>query len=124
MGYVTDTAVVWKLKTRVGKYASPILVDGLIYTAAEESFVTCLEAEDRPRRGVGRDGVDEHDVVLAVDHVDERERLTLEHAAADPARDLEPDPVVATPLVAEADHGHARSTSSSRKWVAQEMQGS
>ena len=43
-GDVTDTGVVWKLKTRVGKYASPILVDGLIYTAAEESFVTCLEA--------------------------------------------------------------------------------
>ena len=43
-GDVTDTGVVWKLKTRVGKYASPILVDGLIYTAAEESFVTCLDA--------------------------------------------------------------------------------
>ena len=43
-GDVTDTAVVWKLKTHVGKYASPILVDGLIYTAAEESFITCLEA--------------------------------------------------------------------------------
>src|SRR5688572_30652370 len=43
-GDVTDTGVVWKLKTRVGKYASPILVDGLIYTAAEESFITCLEA--------------------------------------------------------------------------------
>jgi outer membrane protein assembly factor BamB len=43
-GDVTDTAVVWKLKTRVGKYASPILVDGLIYTAAEESFITCVEA--------------------------------------------------------------------------------
>jgi hypothetical protein len=43
-GDVTDTGVVWKLKTRVGKYASPILVDGLIYTAADESFVTCLEA--------------------------------------------------------------------------------
>ena len=43
-GDVTDTAVVWKLKTRVGKYASPILVDGLIYTVAEESFITCLEA--------------------------------------------------------------------------------
>jgi outer membrane protein assembly factor BamB len=43
-GDVTDTGVVWKLKTRVGKYASPLLVDGLIYTAAEESFVTCLEA--------------------------------------------------------------------------------
>ena len=43
-GDVTDTGVLWKLKTRVGKYASPILVDGLIYTAAEESFITCLEA--------------------------------------------------------------------------------
>ncbi len=41
---VTETGVLWKLKTRVGKYASPILVDGLIYTAAEESFITCLEA--------------------------------------------------------------------------------
>ena len=43
-GDVTDSAVVWKLKTHVGKYASPLLIDGLIYTAAEESFVTCLEA--------------------------------------------------------------------------------
>jgi len=43
-GDVTDTAVVWKLKTHVGKYASPILVDGLIYTAADESFLTCIEA--------------------------------------------------------------------------------
>ena len=43
-GDVTDTHVAWKLKTRVGKYASPILVDGLIYTPAEESFITCVEA--------------------------------------------------------------------------------
>jgi outer membrane protein assembly factor BamB len=43
-GDVTDSKVVWKLKTRVGKYASPLLVDGLIYTAAEESFVTCVDA--------------------------------------------------------------------------------
>jgi len=43
-GDVTGTAVVWKLKTRVGKYASPILVDGLIYTPADESFITCVEA--------------------------------------------------------------------------------
>src|SRR5438477_9981287 len=43
-GDVTETGVVWKLKTHVGKYASPLLVDGLIYTAAEESFVTCVEA--------------------------------------------------------------------------------
>jgi outer membrane protein assembly factor BamB len=43
-GDVTSNNVVWKLKTHVGKYASPIVVDGLIYTAADESFVTCLEA--------------------------------------------------------------------------------
>lgn len=43
-GNVTDTHVVWKRNTHIGKYASPLLVDGLIYTAAEESFVTCLEA--------------------------------------------------------------------------------
>lgn len=43
-GDVTGTHVAWKLGTRIGKYASPLLVDGLIYTAAEESFVTCLEA--------------------------------------------------------------------------------
>jgi outer membrane protein assembly factor BamB len=43
-GVITDTGVVWKFKTHVGKYASPLLVDGLIYTAAEENYVTCLEA--------------------------------------------------------------------------------
>ena len=43
-GVVTDTHVAWKLKAGVGKYASPLLVDGLIYTAADESFVTCAEA--------------------------------------------------------------------------------
>ena len=43
-GDVTETNVVWKLKTHVGKYASPILVDDLIYTAAAESFLSCIEA--------------------------------------------------------------------------------
>lgn len=43
-GNVTDTHVAWKLTTRVGKYASPLLVDGLIYTASDESFVSCVEA--------------------------------------------------------------------------------
>jgi len=43
-GEVTDTKVVWKFGARVGKYASPLLVDGLIYTAAEESYVTCIDA--------------------------------------------------------------------------------
>ena len=43
-GNVTDTHVAWKLNSHVGKYASPVLVDGLIYTAADESFLTCVEA--------------------------------------------------------------------------------
>ena len=43
-GNVTDTNVVWKLNNHIGKYASPLIVDGLIYTAADESFVTCIEA--------------------------------------------------------------------------------
>jgi outer membrane protein assembly factor BamB len=43
-GDVTDTHVAWRRRTHIGKYSSPILVDGLIYTAAEESFLTCLEA--------------------------------------------------------------------------------
>jgi outer membrane protein assembly factor BamB len=43
-GDVTSNNVVWKLRTHIGKYASPIVVDGLIYTAADESFITCLEA--------------------------------------------------------------------------------
>jgi outer membrane protein assembly factor BamB len=43
-GDVTDTGVVWKLKTHVGRYSSPLLVDGLIYMAAEESFISCFEA--------------------------------------------------------------------------------
>jgi outer membrane protein assembly factor BamB len=43
-GDVTDTHVAWKLKAGVGKYASPILVDGLLYTAADESFITCVNA--------------------------------------------------------------------------------
>jgi outer membrane protein assembly factor BamB len=45
VGDVTDTHVAWRLKTHIGKYSSPLLVDGLIYTVAEESFVTCLEAK-------------------------------------------------------------------------------
>jgi outer membrane protein assembly factor BamB len=43
-GVVTDTHVAWKLNTRVGKYASPLLVDGLLYTAADESFISCVDA--------------------------------------------------------------------------------
>jgi outer membrane protein assembly factor BamB len=45
-GDVTDSHVLWKDKTHIGKYASPILVDGLIYTAAEQSFLTCLDEQN------------------------------------------------------------------------------
>jgi outer membrane protein assembly factor BamB len=43
-GDVTSTQVAWKVDRRVGVYASPIIVDGLLYEAAEENYVTCLEA--------------------------------------------------------------------------------
>jgi len=43
-GDVTSNNVVWKLKSHIGKYASPIAVDDLIYTAADETFLTCLES--------------------------------------------------------------------------------
>jgi len=44
-GVVTDTKVSWRLADRhVGKYASPLLVDGLIYMAAEDNYVTCVDA--------------------------------------------------------------------------------
>jgi outer membrane protein assembly factor BamB len=43
-GDVTDTHVAWRLKTHVSKTASPVLVDDLIYMAADESFVSCVEA--------------------------------------------------------------------------------
>lgn len=43
-GDVTDAGISWRSKNHTGKYASPILVDGLLYTAADEAFLTCLEA--------------------------------------------------------------------------------
>lgn len=43
-GDVTDSKVLWKLRQHIGKYASPVLVDGLIYTPADESFITCIDA--------------------------------------------------------------------------------
>ena len=43
-GDVTGTHVAWKLGKHIARYASPLLVDGLIYTAAEENYVTCIDA--------------------------------------------------------------------------------
>lgn len=43
-GDVSASKVLWRLRNHVGKFSSPILVDGLIYTAAAQSFLTCLDA--------------------------------------------------------------------------------
>lgn len=42
-GNVTGTHVDWTSRTRVPKYASPIVVDDLLYIAADESFVSCID---------------------------------------------------------------------------------
>lgn len=42
-GDVTDSHVKWSVRKGIGKYASPVIVDGLLYTAVDESFVTCLD---------------------------------------------------------------------------------
>ena len=42
-GDVTDTHVAWRSKTHVGRFASPLLVDGLLYITADESYLTCFE---------------------------------------------------------------------------------
>jgi outer membrane protein assembly factor BamB len=42
-GDVTDTHLAWKSKAHVGRYASPLLIDGLLYLAADESYLTCFE---------------------------------------------------------------------------------
>jgi outer membrane protein assembly factor BamB len=43
-GDITDSGIVWRTKNHVGKYASPLIVDGLLYSAADEAFLTCFEA--------------------------------------------------------------------------------
>lgn len=48
-GDVTDTHVEWSTRTRVPKYSSPLLVGDLIYIAADESFVSCIEAKTGER---------------------------------------------------------------------------
>jgi outer membrane protein assembly factor BamB len=43
-GDVTGKNIIWRLKTHIGKYSSPILVDGLLYDAAAESFLSCIDS--------------------------------------------------------------------------------
>jgi outer membrane protein assembly factor BamB len=44
-GDVTDTHIAWRVRQGIGKYSSPIIVDGIIYTASDESFITALDAK-------------------------------------------------------------------------------
>ena len=43
-GDVTGTHKLWTQQAHVSSYSSPILVDGLIYMAAAESFISCVDA--------------------------------------------------------------------------------
>lgn len=58
-GDVTDTHVAWSVDSMVARTASPILVDGLLYMAADDGMVTCLESATgnqvwRERLGKGK----------------------------------------------------------------------
>ncbi|WP_202921285.1 PQQ-binding-like beta-propeller repeat protein [Anatilimnocola aggregata] len=44
-GDVTGTHVNWKLAKGYPRYASPILVDGLLYMGNEQGIITCVDAE-------------------------------------------------------------------------------
>ncbi len=43
-GDVTDTGVVWRLKTSVPKSPSPLLVDGLLYLINDDGVASCVDA--------------------------------------------------------------------------------
>ncbi len=44
-GNLTESdAVLWRLKSRVSKTASPLLVDGLIYMVSDDGIVNCIDA--------------------------------------------------------------------------------
>jgi len=43
-GDVTDTHVAWKQQKGIGRYASLSLIDGLLFTATDESFISCIDA--------------------------------------------------------------------------------
>jgi outer membrane protein assembly factor BamB len=43
-GDVTDTHVLWRLKSRVSKTASPVLVDNLIYMVSDDGILNCIDA--------------------------------------------------------------------------------
>jgi outer membrane protein assembly factor BamB len=44
-GDVTESGVLWRLKTSVPKSASPVLVDGLLYLVNDDGVASCVDAE-------------------------------------------------------------------------------
>ncbi len=55
-GVVTDTHVMWRIAQSFPKYSSPIVVDGLIYYAMDDSFLVCVEANTGEEVWKGRVG--------------------------------------------------------------------
>jgi outer membrane protein assembly factor BamB len=46
IGDVTDSGVLWRLKTGVPKTASPLLVDGLLYMVGDDGVASCVDSAD------------------------------------------------------------------------------
>ncbi len=51
-----DARVLWRLKSRVPKTASPLLVDGLIYTISDDGILNCIDAATGEPAGSKRIG--------------------------------------------------------------------
>src|SRR5512132_1590094 len=96
-------------------------------------LVARVDAMHRAGLGPGADGIDEKRLAGPVNGLDDRDGLTLElahldsvqHALTEALRHDQARGVIALPRVSNPEHERQRrSTSSWRKWVAQEMQGS
>lgn len=55
-GVVNDTHIEWRFDKSFPKYSSPILVDGLLYFAMDDSFLVCVDAESGEIVWKGRAG--------------------------------------------------------------------
>jgi len=55
-GVVTGTHVAWSFDKSFPKYSSPILVDGLVYFATDDSFVVCVDTKTGETVWKGRVG--------------------------------------------------------------------
>ncbi len=55
-GVVNDTRINWRFDTSFPKYSSPILVDGLLYYAMDDSFLVCVDPKTGEYVWKGRAG--------------------------------------------------------------------